>query len=213
MVRLPLPAHGSPGDLADSVLDPPSPVRSLGHGALVRLNQEGRRIGRVGEPLSPSYPGEILIVLAGPVDVDAAKGTVPLFVRGLCATLRALHGPTRVSLGAPTMSRPVLIVRPWCLLAIPVLFQRSRHPNTWRGSDGEPAIDDLREEVLVDVLTAIANMWKPRRNRRQRALVAQMPDVEIVAEVTDAPGPDLAHTNGARRSAAGKDSAGLQSNR
>lgn len=87
------PAHGSPGDLADLVLDPSTPVRPLVHGAFVDLNQEGRRTGRGGETLPLSYLGKILIVLAGPVDVHATRGAVPLLVRSLRAALRALHGP------------------------------------------------------------------------------------------------------------------------
>src|SRR6266487_3352687 len=87
------PAHGPPSDLADPVLDPATPVRPLVHGALMSLNQEGRCGGGDGESLPLSYPCKVLIVLAGPVDVDAARGTVPLLVRSLFAALGALHGP------------------------------------------------------------------------------------------------------------------------
>lgn len=125
-VRSLLPAHGSPGDLADLVLDLPSAVGALGHGKLVGVDQERRRTGSGGKPLSLSYPGEILIVLAGPVDVHTARGAVPLFVRSLCAALRALHGPHPGSLGAPARCRPGTTDSALMLpTAIPIQIQRS----------------------------------------------------------------------------------------
>jgi hypothetical protein len=87
------PAHGPPGDLTDLVLHPSASVRSLVHGPLVRLKEKRRGIGSGRNSLPLPYLSEILIMLAGPVDVDTARDAVPLLVRSFRAALGALHGP------------------------------------------------------------------------------------------------------------------------
>src|SRR5215471_3218085 len=86
--------HHAPRDLAHSMLDTPAPGGALIHGVLMGLHQERRRIRRGGQSLRAAYLGEIPVVLARPVHVHAACGAVPFLVWRLCATLRALHGPS-----------------------------------------------------------------------------------------------------------------------
>ena len=63
----PLPScplsHREARDLAHLVLDPAASVRTLVHGALMRLEQEGRSISGGGKPLCLANPGETLVVL------------------------------------------------------------------------------------------------------------------------------------------------------
>jgi hypothetical protein len=67
-----LSAHRKPGDLSNLVLDTTPAVRTLGHRALVRLDQKRRSLSAGGKSLLPSYPSEILEVPARPIHVHTA---------------------------------------------------------------------------------------------------------------------------------------------
>src|SRR5205814_3709175 len=85
-------AHRTAGELPHLVLDSAAPVGALVHRALVHVDQETRRRRTRGQPLLLTDPGEIVVVLARPVDVHPAGDAVPLCVRRLGSTLWAAHG-------------------------------------------------------------------------------------------------------------------------
>src|SRR3982750_3483078 len=91
-------SHHAASDLTHLVLDLPPSVGALIHGTRVNLDEE-RGVCRAGhEALGPSYGGQVLVVLACPVDVHPAGNAVPLVVWCFRATLRALHRPTACAL-------------------------------------------------------------------------------------------------------------------
>ena len=110
-----LPPHCPPSDLAHLMFDPAASLRALVHRPGVRLNEEGRRGCGGREPLSPSDPGKVLVVLARPVDVHAASDAAPFLIRCLCAALRTSHGLSLLD--------EAVVRSPCCLLAVPGQFQ------------------------------------------------------------------------------------------
>ena len=54
------------------VLDSPASSGTIVHHRLVRLDQKRGGLGRRGQPLCIADPGQLWIVAAGPVEVDAA---------------------------------------------------------------------------------------------------------------------------------------------
>jgi hypothetical protein len=118
-------AHDAAGNLPDFMLDPATPVRPFVHSPLVGLNQEWRGIRTRRQPLPAPYLGETGIVLAGPVNVHPAGNTVPLLVRGLGATLRTLHAPTRFAAWAALSGAATPAYAPMLRGPIPHRFQ---HP-------------------------------------------------------------------------------------
>ena len=86
-----LPAHDEPSDLAHLVLGSAASLGAILHRVLVGLDQEGwRRCARF-KPLALPDSGEIFVVLARPVDIDAAGCAIPFFIWCFGTTLRTLH--------------------------------------------------------------------------------------------------------------------------